>query len=176
MNRVFQSLLLCACWVFSASAAQYKWKEFSFSMDVPSTWQSANDFMGVPVTLFAPMKTGAKRRVVVQVMPTKAKPLAFSADEMKAFDKNYAQRRKAWISKRKGKLASIDPVRLEKIGEQNVLVAGSTYNWELRNFKEKTYYLNCGATLYHLKLAGDPAEKAQLQEAEKVLRSFRCAQ
>ncbi len=174
MKLLFQTFL---CGVFSvnfAQASQYKWKEFSFKMDVPSTWQSANDFMGVPLTLFAPMMSGTDRRVVVQVMPTQAKPLVFNDKEMKAFDKNYAARRKKWIQKRNGKLKEIESVKIDIVGGQKAFVAGSTYNWVLRNFKEKTYYLNCGKTLYHLKLVGDPAKKDELDKAEKVLRSFRC--
>ncbi len=173
MGRAFLTFLLGACWMLNASAAQYKWKEFSFSMDVPSTWQSANDFMGVPVTMFAPMK--GERRDVLQVMPTKAKPLKFSEDEKKAFDKNYLARTKKYVHGRNGKIIKVLPANIEQFDGKPMLVAGRSYSWGLRSYTEKTYYLNCGETLYHLKFQGDPAKPESIKETERVLRTFKCA-
>lgn len=155
-------------------AATHSWKSEKFNLNVPSEWQSMNDFFGIPVTFLGP-QINKDPRTVIQVIPTDAQPLKMEEKELTSFNSDFEKRKKDWLSKREGVLYGLLPASFEKFGKEKMIVAGLSYKIGDASFIEKTYYINCPSKLYQLKLLVKLGESARLSAGEDIVRSFTCA-
>jgi hypothetical protein len=150
------------------------WNNKKFHIDYSKDWQTAQNFFGVPITLFGPM-TAKNIRPVIQIIPSEAKALELSESELKVFNQKYPLEKKNWLKARNGQFLSFLPAGLESFGkDQKAIVAGLAYRLGDHSYTEKTFYLNCAKKVVQLKLLAPMGEIKSFEETEKVLRSFRC--
>ncbi len=160
--------------MFPAFAGQYDWQKEKFMMNVPKDWQMMENFFGVPVTFLAPQVGNV--RSIIQVIPTKAKPLKMDEKELTSFNKKYPKDKEEWLKKRHGKLLSLLSGELEAFGKSKAIVAGTSFTLGENSYTEKAFFFNCPGSLYELKLLVPYGKKDELSKAEKVLRSFKCGE
>lgn len=151
------------------SARTVKWRDVTFSVEVPENWREVKDFYGIPVTLLGP-SVAPKPRAVVQIIPTEAPAVEIKDDDAKAFGEKYAEGRKRWVSEQKGEVLEILPGKLEG----KFLTAGVSYRLNKKSYLERTFYTSCPKKLFHLKIVLNYENVSELAECEKIIRSFSC--
>lgn len=171
----FGAGLFFLCFLSAAVAAEVQWNKRTFRIDYPSSWKVLQNFLGIPVTFFAPMLSGQKNRTVIQLIPTEAKALAQTQKELDAFNKNYPREKEKWLKDRHGSLLSLLPAALEEYKkDKKMVVAGLAYRIGDFAYTEKTFYINCDQKIVQLKIAAPLGDTADFNEAERIVRSFEC--
>ncbi len=160
------TLLLNTLSVFADSV---KWKDVSFSVDIPENWREVKDFYGIPVTLLGP-SVSPKPRAVVQIIPTEAPAVKIKDDDAKSFGEKYAEGRKRWVAEQNGTVLEILPGKLDG----KFLTSGVSYKINKKSYLERTFYTSCPKRLFHLKIVLNFENESELAECEKIVRSFSC--
>ncbi len=153
----------------SVTAKTVKWKDVSFSVDVPENWREVKDFYGIPVTFLGP-SVSPKPRAVVQIIPTEAPSVKIKDDDAKSFGDKYAEGRKRWIAEQKGELLEILPGKIDG----KFLKSGVSYRLNQKSYLERTFYTSCPKKLFHLKIVLNFENEDELELCEKIIRSFSC--
>lgn len=173
MRKLF-ALIFCISFSAHGAVQTIDWNNRKFKLNFDSEWKTAQNFFGIPVTLFGPMSV-KKVRTIIQIIPTEANALLQNETELKAFNRTYPENKKKWLKARSGSILSVLPAAIEENDKkQKMVVAGLAYRLGDQAFTEKTYYINCKSKVVQLKLLVPLGESEHLARGEKVVRSFEC--
>jgi hypothetical protein len=157
-----------------AKIEKFDFKEGKVRFDLPTTWQAARNFFGVPLMLLGPQK--GDRRPVISVVPTGIAGVSFDSASLKKDQEGYKKGRENWLTKLGGKSVEYYPYQNPKWkNTEEVHTIGYRYAVGEKEFSEMSYYVVCGGRLFQFKtVLSKTHEKIYSSVVDGIMRSFSC--
>ncbi len=171
-------------WVFSALITVVSAAEKSITvegqrirLDIPKTWQTVKNPLGLSLVVAGPYERG-KKRAILSLVPTTVQGVSFDSKALSKEQEAYQKGRTEWVKKYRGNVLEFFPYQFKSTQlVHEVHAFGYRYQLGSKNFEERTLYLICGPEnrLFHIKtLFPEEAKPEQKKQMEKIVGSFKC--
>jgi hypothetical protein len=157
-----------------ANTKVYKVGSKNFKIDIPNSWQVAQNFLGSDLSILGEVKDN--RRPVIAFSSIPLGDYKFKKEELEASQNDYYEGRRKWIKKNNGKVNSFySYLEVSWDNIQGVHSIGYNYNLGKLNFIEYNYFFKCNKKTFTLStLVTDKQLKTSKKEIHKVLNSIKC--